>query len=108
MKNINNIVSYMRKTLATFKDLNLTMSRELWYHIANILDSYCLKDGLPKKSGEYLCWCKYNYFTVLSYSEKHKMFNCRDEFDVKDLCPIEVVAWCELPEVVKDERVVEG
>ena len=107
MKNINEVVRYMKKRSMMNYDINMTISHELWDHIINILDSYCLKDGVPEKSGKYLCWCKNEYFTVLHYSDKHKKFNCHDE-DKETPFVIEVVAWCELPEVVKDERVVEG
>ena len=108
MKSINDVIRYMKKRSMMNYDINMTISHELWDHIINILDSYCLKDGVPEKSGKYLCWCKNEYFTVLPYSEKHKVFNAYDGLEVNDLRPIEVIAWCELPEVVKDERVVEG
>ena len=73
----------------------------LWNLIADVIERYALKpveDGLPEKSGEYLCVNEYGGFQVLVYSEKHKGFNCHDEHDDAPF-KIDVVAWCELPEI---------
>ena len=106
MNNINNIVSYMKRRSDNLKGVSMVIpvSKPLWDCIADVLDSYSWKTGSPEKSGEYLCFTKNNYFTVLPYSEKHKLFNVRDEFEVKDLYQIDVIAWCELPELPEELR----
>ena len=100
MKNINEVIRYMKKRSMMNYDINMTISHELWDHIINILDSYCLKECLPKKSGEYLCLNDAGRFQVLHYSKRHGAFNCRDESNETPF-KIDVVAWCELPEVLE-------
>ena len=34
--------------------------------------------GLPRKSGEYVCFTKYGEIKTYDYSEHHKCFNCVD------------------------------
>lgn len=41
------------------------------------------KDGLPKKSGEYLTCDTEGVFTVLDYSEKYHLWNSWDQFDAE-------------------------
>lgn len=111
MKNINDIVRYMRRRSEELTGLTMVLpiSKPLWDHIVKMLESHCLKTGLPIKSGDYLCLGKHGNFNVLHYSERHKAFNCRDEFDVTPY-KLEVIAWCELPEIpgeMKHERVME-
>lgn len=109
MKNINDIVKYMRRRSEDLTGVSMVIpiSKPLWDHIMKMLESYCLKTDLPGESGEYLCLCDNGRFSVLPYSNKYKKFNCHDD-DERTPFVINVVAWCELPEVVKDERVVEG
>ena len=97
---IKEIVSYMRKRSDELTGVSMTipMSKPVFDYIINLLDSYCLKESLPEKSGNYLCLCDNGMFAVLHYSEKHKKFNCHDE-SYSTLFAIKVVAWCELPEV---------
>lgn len=100
MKNINDIVKYMRRRSEELAGLTMVLpiSKPLWDHIVKILESYCLKSGVPEKSGEYLCMNEYGGFQVLVYSDRHKGFNCHDEYDETPF-KLDVVAWCELPEI---------
>lgn len=62
------------------------------------------KDGLPKKSGDYVVLCgEYNNLMHMSFSEKHKKFNVYDYFsDEKvNILAIEVNYWAEMPEELK-------
>ena len=98
MKNINDVVRYIRGCLDGWNEHKVIITIPMWRHIVGILEKYCLRTGLPEKSGEYLCMNEYGGFQVLVYSEKHKAFNCHDEYDETPF-KIDVVAWCELPEV---------
>lgn len=104
MKNINNVVRYMRKKSSEFNGIIMNISHDLWDHIANILEQYTLtpvKDHPPEKSGEYLCLCDNGRFTVLHYSKRHNAFNAHDECH-EATWEINVIAWCELPEVPEE------
>ena len=54
------------------------------------------KDGLPKKSGDYLCFVNNLYYESLSFSVRHKAFNCYDRFDETDT-KIDVLLWAKYP-----------
>ena len=54
------------------------------------------KDGLPKESGNYLCFTKNLYCTTLPFSSRHKVFNCYDELD-QTICKIDVLLWANDP-----------
>ena len=45
MKNINNIVKYMRRRSEELKGVSMMIpvSKPLWDHIADVLESYCLE-----------------------------------------------------------------
>ena len=103
MNNINNIVKYMRRRSEELKGVSMMIpvSKPLWDHIADALDSYGWKTGSPEKSGQYLCLTKKGFFRVLPYSKRHNAFNTDDYFD-HDLFKVEVIAWCELPEVPEE------
>lgn len=103
MKNINNIVKYMRKRSEELKGVSMMIpvSKPLWDHIADLLDSYGWKTGSPEKTGRYLCLSDTGWISVLSYSKKHDAFNCHDNHS-NDYFKIDVIAWCELPEVPEE------
>ena len=54
------------------------------------------KDGLPKESGNYLCFVESLYFATLPFSARHKAFNCYDNFGKTD-CKIDVLLWANDP-----------
>ena len=54
------------------------------------------KDGLPMKSGDYLCFVNNGYYESLPFSKRHKAFNCYDNFDKTD-CKIDVLLWANYP-----------
>lgn len=41
-------------------------------------------EKLPDESGEYLCITENDYFAQLTYSAKHKKFNCCDYYSEKE------------------------
>ena len=57
------------------------------------------KDGLPKESGNYLCFVNDLYFTTLPFSARHKAFNCCDDFDITDTKIEGVTFWTNSPMV---------
>lgn len=103
MKNIKNIVKYMRKRSEELKGVSMVIpvSKPLWDHIADVLDSYGWKKGSPEKSGQYLCLTENKIVDVIHYSKKHNVFNAFDE-DHDVLYAINVIAWCELPELPEE------
>lgn len=103
MKNIKNIVKYMRKRSEELKGVSMVIpvSKPLWDHIADVLDSYGWETGSPEKSGEYLCFTEKGNFRVFPYSKKHNAFNAYDDHD-DDRFKVEVIAWCELPDVPEE------
>lgn len=61
------------------------------------------KELLPEKTGEYLAYTKCGDVTILGYSVRHKLFNCRDWRDDTDTA-IEVTHWAEISELNLPER----
>ena len=62
----------------------------------------CVADRLPSKSGQYLvCRVGSDYYAVLDYSAKHKMFNAFDEVDAEHVAKyaIQVTHWKPLPKM---------
>ena len=55
------------------------------------------KDGLPMKSGDYLCFVDNLYYTSLSFSARHKAFNCYDRDDIPDSKIEDVTFWAKYP-----------
>ena len=55
------------------------------------------KDGLPKKSGDYLCFVDNRYYESLPFSVRHKVFNCYDQFDKTDTKIENVTLWANYP-----------
>ena len=55
------------------------------------------KDGLPKKSGDYLCFVNNLYYESLPFSVRHKAFNCFDQFDTTDTKIEDVTLWANYP-----------
>lgn len=59
-----------------------------------ILQFVSIKEGLPEKSGDYICLMKSEQIVTVHYSSKHKMFNTDDELDKTDTnLNDRVVAW---------------
>ena len=64
---------------------------------------YDVKEELPGKSGEYLCFGGGNYWANLRYSVKHKAFNVGDaNEDTK--YEIRPYYWAELPNMPKEDK----
>lgn len=59
------------------------------------------KDGLPKVSGDYLCFMHNNYYASLPFSTRHQAFNCRDEFDDAKTRIDDVTFWTNYPNINK-------
>lgn len=57
------------------------------------------KDGLPKKSGDYLCFVGNRYYTSLSFSTRHQAFNCRDFDSDTDTKIEDVTFWANYPTI---------
>lgn len=63
--------------------------------------------GLPKKSGEYVCFTIFGNITTYHYSSFHKYFNCYDiftkktanEYNVND----NIVKWVSLEKFLTNE-----
>lgn len=58
---------------------------------------------LPEKSGQYIVLAC-GFMTFVQYSNKHKKFNCRDEYEDANLA-IDIVYWAEVPEEIKKMEV---
>ncbi len=59
-----------------------------------------VKEELPKRSGEYLCFIAGIYWASLPYSTKHKRFNAYDD-DKRPEHAFDVLFWAESPELYK-------
>ena len=55
------------------------------------------KDGLPKKSRDYLCFVNNRYYESLQFSSRHKAFNCYDILDKTDTKIETVTLWANYP-----------
>ena len=55
------------------------------------------KDGLPKKSRDYLCFVNNLYYESLPFSVRHKAFNCYDRFDNAANKIEDVTLWANYP-----------
>lgn len=64
--------------------------------------------GLPRKSGAYVCEFRGNVVTILQYSDKHKVFNCIDDFDKEGAELVNmneaVIKWIPLDYFIKNEE----
>ena len=59
------------------------------------------KDGLPKESGDYLCFVDNSYYTSLRFSSRHQAFNCGDRDDNTDTRIDDVTFWANYPKFNK-------
>lgn len=102
MKNINNIVSYMRRRSEELKGVSMVIptSVMMWDHIADILESYGWKTGFPERDGRYVCLCYNDDVHILPYSKEYDSFICHDEWYAP--FKVDVIAWCELPELPEE------
>lgn len=63
------------------------------------------KEGLPDKSGTYVCYNKFGEIQTLPFSNDHKAFNANDwqdsKFAMKNNLNDSIVKWVEIQEFLK-------
>ena len=77
------------------------------------LDFTNVNDALPQKSGDYLCYVRFDndpmfrdiehdgYLGVINYSKRHKLFNVGDCFNNTNTAITGVVMWAEIDPIIQ-------